>query len=408
MMPDTPRSADRSFQLRRPRPILVLYICWVIAVLMFGLWTTQTIPVPDPQFKHGDPDWPYYTRLLTPEMPLAPVVQPWLRWDVLWYLALAQDGYREASFTAFAPLYPAIVRAFETMTVGLLGGNLVLAGMIVSLGCSALTLAGLARLARLHFGSVRSPVTVILLFLTFPTAFYLIIPYTESLYLALVTGIFLLAERQRWLLAGTLAMLAVPARFHGIILIVPLGWIAVRTAVAAAPGDRWRCALRVAPLVIGPAAGAALMLTFLYAQGFSGFTATSAGWGSSFALPHVSILAYLQRVQTGQVYWHEHETVVIIVLMALLCLAAGWQAVRGRMRPEYALYAIATLGLSLCIHYEEQQYVSVFRHALLLFPCFFVLAGMLKSRLVWSVWIGGMVIWQAVLILRFTHWVWVA
>ncbi|MGQ9907405.1 MAG: mannosyltransferase family protein [Candidatus Flexifilum sp.] len=376
MKSDSLRLPDRSFLPGRSRLILVISIGWAIAVLLFGLWTTSIIPVPDPQFKHDDPDWPYYTRLLTPDMPLAAVVRPWLRWDVLWYLALAQDGYREASFTAFAPLYPAVVRGFEAATFGLLGGNLVLAGMIVNLVCSALVVLGLARLARAHFGSDRSSIAVILLFLTFPTAFYLIIPYTEALYLTLVIGIFLLAERQRWLLAGILAALAVPTRFHGIILIIPLGWIAVRMIAAAPPGDRWRRALRAVPLVIGPAVGAALMLTFLYTQGFSGFTATGARWGSSFTLPHVSLLAYLQRAQTGQALWHEHETAAIIVLMTLLCFAAGWQAVRGRMRPEYALYAIATLGLSLSIHYEEQQYVSVFRHALLLFPCFFILAGM--------------------------------
>lgn len=43
-----------------------------------------------------------------------------------------------------------------------------------------------------------------------------------------------------------------------------------------------------------------------------------------------------------------------------------------------------------------------------LFPCFFNLMIMLKSKLIWGIWIGLMLTWQAILILRFTHWIWVA
>lgn len=409
MMPEPSIAPNRSLKFRQIRFVYMIAICWVIGVLALGVWLTDFIPVPDPHFKYDDPDWPYFARSLSPDMPLATIAAPWLRWDVLWYMGLAQDGYSAANFTAFAPLYPTLVGVVEAISLGLLGGNVVLAGMIVSITCAALVTVGLHRLAWEHFNGGPAPVRVLVLILAFPTAFFLVIPYTEALYLALVIGLFLAAERQRWWLAGLLALLAVLARFHGLILFIPLGWMALRAVLAQPPAARLRTAIRTAPAVIGAPLGALLLVLFIRSQGLADpATMLDSGWGGSIALPHTIAIEYLSRVFSGQAEWYEIETGIAIVVMIGLLIAAARQALRGRMRGEYVLYAAATLLLSLSLPGIGPQYGSVFRHLLLLFPCFFVLAGLLKSRRLMSAVVIGMGLWQVVLILRFTHWIWVA
>lgn len=411
-----PSQADQTVGSRPPRRLIpprvfALFAVWYAILLAYGVWITVQIPVTTlvPDDPASDPAWPYYLSSLQPDMPLAGLVAPWHRFDSSHYLGMAQDGYSHAAFTAFAPLYPLVVGALDRLIGGLVGGNFVLLGMLVNLALSAAMTIALHQLAAAHFADARRPVSVVLLVLTFPTAFYLIAPYTESLYLLLVVSVFLALQRRWWLTAGLLSVLAVWARFHGIILIAPLVWAAA-SHVWQQPADRrLREAVRVLPAALGAAVGGATLMLFIRLQGFGDFTATTgSAWTTAVTLPHVPLLTYLDRAVSGLALWHEHETVIMIAIMTALCVIAGAQALRGQMRVEYVLYAAATLLLSLSLSFEGRQYQSTFRHLLLLFPCFFVLAGMLKSRAVRSGWIGIMILWQAILILRFTHWIWVA
>jgi len=58
--------------------------------------------------------------------------------------------------------------------------------------------------------------------LIFPTAYFLHIGYTESLFLALVLGSFLAARTRHWVLAGLLGGLAALTRINGLVLLLAL------------------------------------------------------------------------------------------------------------------------------------------------------------------------------------------
>ena len=77
------------------------------------------------------------------------LVAPFARWDSVWYLAIANDGYPpgDSRRAAFFPLYPLLVR-----TAGAVVGSPIFAGALVSLACFALALALLHRLAALELG----------------------------------------------------------------------------------------------------------------------------------------------------------------------------------------------------------------------------------------------------------------
>ena len=58
--------------------------------------------------------------------------------------------------------------------------------------------------------------------LIFPTAYFLHVGYTESLFLALVLGCFLAVRRDHWWLAGALGGLAALTRINGLVLVPAL------------------------------------------------------------------------------------------------------------------------------------------------------------------------------------------
>jgi hypothetical protein len=144
------------------------------------------------------------------------LVAPVARWDSVWYLAIAHDGYREHTRAAFFPLYPVLIRAF-----GWIVGSDLVAGALISLGCMVIGLAVVHRLAELELGPERARAAVYLIAF-FPMALFLSAVYTESLFLALSAGALLAGRQGRWALAGMLGAAASATRSTGLLLVAPL------------------------------------------------------------------------------------------------------------------------------------------------------------------------------------------
>src|SRR3954468_14136043 len=78
------------------------------------------------------------------------IVAPLARWDSVWYLAIANDGYPadDPRRAAFFPLYPLLVGAVTALV-----REPILAGALVSLACFAVALVLLHRLTALELGA---------------------------------------------------------------------------------------------------------------------------------------------------------------------------------------------------------------------------------------------------------------
>ena len=88
----------------------------------------------------------------------------------------------------------------------------------------------LRSLVKLDHSERTSQLAVVFLFI-FPTSYFLHIPYTESLFLALVIGSFVAARKRAWVWAGVLGGLACLTRINGLILFPALAfetWIEYR------------------------------------------------------------------------------------------------------------------------------------------------------------------------------------
>lgn len=62
----------------------------------------------------------------------------------------------------------------------------------------------------------------------YPTASFLLAPFTEALFLALTLGVFAAANGRRWLLAGVLGSLASLTRGPGLLTAAALAWVVRR------------------------------------------------------------------------------------------------------------------------------------------------------------------------------------
>lgn len=204
------RTAIRAFAGTRA-------LVWLIAIYAaFPLYQRGSVAprliVPDPSLGHvGAP----FGRLNLLFAPLA-------KWDALWYLRIAQDGYSDPHTRGFFPLYPLAVRA-----VGGFSGSprvLLVASYVVALGAFAAALYLLYRLVNLELGPTAAKHTVWLIAL-FPGAFVFGAPYPESLFLLLSVGAFYAARTERWAVAAVLGLLASATRTAGVLLIVPLALI---------------------------------------------------------------------------------------------------------------------------------------------------------------------------------------
>lgn len=147
------------------------------------------------------------------------LLAPAARWDAVWYLSIAEDGYggsADHAKAAFYPLYPLL-----SHVVGWLFGSALIGGLVVSLACFFAALVLLDKLATIELGR-RDARSTILLVAFFPTAFFFSAIYAESLFLLLSVATLLAARQGRWAWVGVAGALAALTRNSGSILLLPV------------------------------------------------------------------------------------------------------------------------------------------------------------------------------------------
>jgi Dolichyl-phosphate-mannose-protein mannosyltransferase len=149
-------------------------------------------------------------------------------WDAGYYLAIAQHGYPTAHaaglppgtlprFVAFGPVYPAAIWLVHAVT----GIGSAVVGQLISALAMVAALAGLVHLTDLDAARSRAGAAVTLL-VAFPTAFFLLTDYPDSLALALAVWSFVAARHRHWVLAGLCAAGAFMTKYYLAIVVVAL------------------------------------------------------------------------------------------------------------------------------------------------------------------------------------------
>ncbi|WP_439959619.1 hypothetical protein [Streptomyces luteocolor] len=142
-------------------------------------------------------------------------------WDCDWYLKIAEHGYAhtlgaqfDANNLAFFPLFPALIRAGDTLVPALPRGA---AGLVIALVASFAAAWGIFAVGDRLYGR-RTGVVLATLWGSLPVALVQWMGYTESLFTAFTAWALYAVLTGRWVWAGGLASLAGLTRPTGVAL----------------------------------------------------------------------------------------------------------------------------------------------------------------------------------------------
>ncbi len=353
------------------------------------------------------------------------LIGPAARWDSMWYLQIAHDGYFSAPSSAFFPLYPLLVH----LGAGVFGSEIVVA-VLISLISMVVAIYLLYLLVRLDLDE-RAAKTSVLLLAFFPTALFLSAVYTESLFLMLSVGSLYAARRERWAIASALAGLAAASRSNGILLVVPLailylygpGKVDLRLLRRGWSRPQYRLSPSVLWLALVPLGLAGYMAYLGITHGaplapfqqLAHWRRESAGpfsavWQLFGALPHdISriVSGHTLPVEPGDpISWTVHDLIDLAFLA--FALAGLWFA-RRRVPFAYLAYAVLVLMQSLSYPSSIEPLASFPRYMLVIFPLFMGWGAVLAERPVAR---RGLLVASSALLVAFsglfTYWGWVA
>lgn len=292
----------------------------------------------------------------------------WARWDGIRYLTIAQFGYfAHDDNLAFFPLLPALIRGVAP----LVNDDQVLAGLIITTLSFVAALFYLYKLIELDFGKELAERTVLYISIA-PMAFFFLSIYTEPIFLLLSVGAIYHARRSQWAPAVIMGALSVLTRPVGILLIVPLGYEALRQWRAKQPGAVWG-------MVGLGALPAALLGWMFYLHQLTGdwlaFVHAQAGstWHRSSDTPWNTMLDAFRRIEETLPTSYNRGQYGVDLASTLILLAAAVIAF-GYLPRLYSFYLGASVVFLLTSRSDQQVLFSMPRFALVLFPLFILLA----------------------------------
>ncbi|MFN2631878.1 MAG: mannosyltransferase family protein [Thermoanaerobaculia bacterium] len=391
-MRSSPAAEPSDASSRSALRTLAILILWA-GLLWVASYAALRLPVPA---REG---WP-------PD--IARRAPPLARYDSGWYLKIAENGYGPPpppgvpSEHVFFPLYPALTAALSRA----LHMDPFAAGLALSFAAMAAAGVLFVREGRRRLGE-RDSSAALLFLLLFPTSFFFLSMYAESLFLLLALLAFHAVWRGKAGSAALFGFLAGLTRLPALALSVPLAlaWLARSPAAGQTRGrSDW---VRAGLIGLAPAAAVCLWifgvglyfrepgLYFRLQESWNRGASPLAGlaqWGA--ALP--------SRIARGDA--RTHPVFLIDYANALVFVALGiYQALRRRWADATwtagALLLPAATGIS----------ASVPRYLTVVYPAFYALAEIFRRRPAarWVWWIASAALLAAGLT-AFVHWRWVA
>ena len=296
------------------------------------------------------------------------LVSPLLRWDALYFLSIARDGYELEKQHAFYPLYPAVVRAASGATSALLplcpATSIALTALVLNqllfVPCVLLLYSLVRRLS-----SARVALMSAALLVVSPATVFLVAPYTECVFLLLSLCGFHLYERGWLLPASAVFALTAATRSNGVLYAVFPCWTLLTTGLRW-----WKGGVKAAQVAYqAGVVGACIGLIFAPSVGYNLWSARPYCDLASSLLPlppycdtwYPSMYSYIQQHYWGVGFLRYYTLtqlpnfVLAGPMIGLSCavLWSGWSRgavldVRGVWGPYVVLHGIM-LGVGLTV-----------------------------------------------------------
>lgn len=320
-----------------------------------------------------------YQRVVDQQsLPMADLLTRGLvHWDARHYLGLAEQGYRsngeERFLIVYFPLYPWLVGLFNFLI-----RDYLLSGLSVSFLASVGAGYWLQRLLHDQGFDEDTVFRAFAFFSCLPGAIYTVLPFTESLFLALTLWSFAAAQHLQWFRAGLAGALAAATRSTGVLLLPALALAALwprrgeRTnsepdsSVPAGfkPGMLWL-------LLISAGLLAYLILNqVVTGNPFTFMQYQSEHWNQGLIPPWTQVIETVQQIAAaprGQhrfVYFEARLAALIVGLVLLI------DATRRKLPLGWLLYAWMSFFVFIC----AREAISLPRYLYCLFPLYVVLA----------------------------------
>lgn len=290
-------------------------------------------------------------------------LEPWQRWDTLHYQAIAERGYAAFEGALFTPpLYPGLMSIVASLT----GLSTLVAGIAVSNLAYLGALLAFYKLAQLEMKDDQVALRATLYLALFPTSFFFLAAYTESLLLLGAALAIYEVHKRHWLKSGASAAVAALSRLVGAALVVPLGYAAINEFRKSKSARPW-----LAP--IGAIAGAIVLPLYAWLglglDPLAPFRAQTGRFHGGFSIPGANLLQAVRRLASGEAFMAD----VFDLAFLILFIVCGYFVWRKYSRVT-AIYYVSMLSLYLVRTAGSQPLLGTSRYVLMLFPAFFVLA----------------------------------
>lgn len=312
---------------------------------------------------------------------LRPCLLAWYHFDAVAYVNIAHHGYIYTPDTAFFPFWPLMEHFGGLLLGGFFPGSYYAAGLLLANICFYFALVLLYCLLAEDFEPTLAR-RALFYFALAPYALFFFAGYTESLFVLLSVGFFLLLRRGRsfdWWLAGLLGFVAALTRSSGIILVIPylVMYIQRHWTRAERTQRSWVQKLNAfIPVVLIPAGIVAYMIYLYYTKGnpfiFISQERTYV-WHRYFTFPWTGFISAINSILTTPVFSRSHLQNLLdfsFTLIAPVALAIGWR----RIPLHYALFALGLMLFTLSFPQIIYPLGSQQRYMMSIFPLAIIFA----------------------------------
>jgi hypothetical protein len=329
-------------------------------MIIWGTWVYSITPITYQQAAETSDHW------------LDRYLQPWNHWDTVYYLDIAEDWYQpNRGQVSFPPVYPILIGILGR----LLGGGYLSASMIISWVSLAISCALLYQEFQ-EYTDKSSSLRAVKYFLLWPTAFFLFVGYTESLFMVFLLLAMRGARKGIWWQAGVFGLLASMTRFIGIFVAFPFAWLWLKEPLK----EKIRIAAWLSPIPI-------VFFGWIWiTEKLYNLNPISAGlkfWYIKTDWPWVGVIGSIKSIIEDPTFFGNYQ--YADVFSVFLMIIAIIYSFRKKWVPE-ALFMASLLTIFLVKILEFDQLISTSRYVLVLYPSFLMLAEWGKNKWFHVIW----------------------
>ncbi|MAH43282.1 hypothetical protein CL614_06240 [archaeon] len=295
----------------------------------------------------------------------------WAQYDGAGYLDVAINGYnKEFNNTGNYSVYPLFPLLILLLSAIPFISPALAAFLIANLFSLIAIILGYV-LIRDELGQKQSYRTALLLML-FPTAYFFTAMYAESIFLALILGMFIAAKKDNWLLVGVLGFLTSLTRIQGVIMFLPMLYMYLRSKHFEFGKMNLSVLKPSIILLLLIPLGLAAFLGYHHVVTGDALIQLNYGFGiydKGLSLPWTPIIDSIEKMFSGA-----FDSLLYngANLLAFLGLAAVTYLSYKKLKPEYTIYLLFSILFILI----SSNLRGIGRYALTMFPIFMIFAMM--------------------------------